>query len=34
MVCKEGNRAKQENLFTLVAQNKIENKLVSNAINN
>jgi len=34
MVCKDGNRVKQGNLFTPVAQSKIENKLVSTALSN
>lgn len=34
MKCKEGNSVKQGNLFTPVAQSKIENKLVSTAMSN
>jgi hypothetical protein len=34
MICKEGNRVKQGNLFIPVAQNELENKLVSPAMSN
>jgi hypothetical protein len=33
-ICKEGDRVKQGNLFTPVAQSKAETKLVSTAISN